>query len=196
MPDTESQPIPKTQLLSEPTLSRALEAAYGMDQGSSRKLIGALRIWHPYGTIGPLPVEGMNIDGALEFGNESPDGGLLPLSKRIRTFTEEVEGSDPLVAEARKWIEQARILLFLGFGFNRQNMQLIGPMNAQVVQGVYATTYEMSGSDNRIIQAQIKELLRGSAGNEINVPITPANFTCRKLLSEFGRAIQSGQHAP
>jgi hypothetical protein len=73
-------------------------------------------------------------------------------------------------------------------------MELIKPTNAQIVQGVYATTYQMSGSENRIIQAQIKELLRGPDETETDLLITPANFTCSKLLGEYGRAIQFGQH--
>jgi hypothetical protein len=87
----------------------------------TQKTLVRLKVIRPYGRIGPLEWQG---DGGIPFGgtDESLYEAVTAMSN-IRTFTDQIEGS-PVLGDINKPLEDAQLLVILGFGFHQQNMQL------------------------------------------------------------------------
>jgi hypothetical protein len=100
----------------------SLERIFGIDRDWARRLARRLKVIHPYGSLGSLPWE--NQPGALPFGAQVND--LEPVAERIRTFTEQLEDPELQEAIATATTEADRVV-FLGFGFHRQNVELLKP---------------------------------------------------------------------
>ena len=113
------------------------------------------------------------------------------LADRIKTFTEQI-GDEEAVRAPRKWLSEASAILFLGFGFNDQNMKLIKPHNSRGSQKVYATAAGMFDPDVAVARAGIVEMLELRGATDSNVFPVRTDLTCARLLQEYGRIIQAG----
>jgi hypothetical protein len=78
----------------------ALKTYYGVDETQATAITATLRIFHPYGTVGPLAQQGHS---GVRFGAEKQGEGLLALSRSIQTFSERIEDNDDL-QNAREWV--------------------------------------------------------------------------------------------
>jgi hypothetical protein len=145
-------------------------------------LMKGLNIYHPYGSVGDLPWQSGE---GIEFGAEADEFGrlLLKSSSGIRTFNEEVEDRTK-IEEIRNAISAANRVIFLGFHFHPQNMDLIKPPIGSSATGevpiAYATAFHRSSSDLRIIEAQIVQL-RTFSGVCID-----KSWDCAGIFREFG----------
>ena len=91
---------------------------------------------------------------------------LVELSGEIRTFNEQLEDKDELAA-VRQQVRNANRIVFLGFHFHHQNMDLLktsGPPAGGIVN-VYATALDRSDADKRKIAGQIHQMLADRGGN-------------------------------
>jgi hypothetical protein len=68
------------------------------------------------------------------------------MSDRIRTFTEQI-ADDSLQTTIHDRISNAETLLFLGFSFHEQNMQLIRPSSECQAKQVLGTAFGISESN-------------------------------------------------
>src|SRR5262249_35238317 len=154
--------------------------AFGLPSGEGMKIVAErLNIWHPYGTVGALPGVSAKVQCVKEFGGDPSESQLVDLSDGIRTFTEEIRDQDQALKGGREWIEQAAIVLFLGFGFHAQNMKLITPTKRSGFKNVYATVHGMSTTDNLAVQAQIALLLNcGESNHDANARIHRYGSNC------------------
>jgi hypothetical protein len=138
----------------------AIRIAYGATQDEAENLAKRLKVMHPYGTVGPLPWQG---EAAIPFGQVTDDAEtLLALSKNIRTYTEKVEEGDS-VADIRREVARAHVIVFLGFAFHDMNMALLSPpetINDTVRQRIYATAFDFSPFDASRLQITLKNMLR------------------------------------
>jgi hypothetical protein len=144
------------------------------------ELMKGLNIYHPYGSVGDLPWQ--SGDG-IEFGGEFDVAGLLKSSSRIRTFNEEVE-DNAKIKEIQDAMCAASRVIFLGFHFHAQNMDLIKPADAQdgtANQEAYSTAIHRSSSDVRHISQQISKTGRF---REARVYIS-SDWDCAGLFREF-----------
>ncbi len=73
-------------------------------------------------------------------------GLLSQLSGLIRTFTERVE-DEASVADMHRLVEEARVIVFLGFGFNKTNLDLLEAKNPTNPKRVYGTAHGISEGD-------------------------------------------------
>jgi hypothetical protein len=139
-------------------LFHAIQAWSLKNEQEIAELMKGLNIYHPYGSVGDLPWQSGE---GIEFGSEANEFRLLESSSRIRTFNEEVEDKTK-IEEIRKAIATANRVIFLGFHFHPQNMDLIKPSIAPSVTAdipmAYATAFHRSSSDLRIIETQIARL--------------------------------------
>jgi hypothetical protein len=106
-------------------LFSALRDYYKLSADDAANITNAIDIYHPYGSVGPLPWQNMKL-GSI-FGAWPQPHDLLVASERIRTFT---EGTDPDASEIiaiRECMRSASRVVFMGFAFHRLNMQLISP---------------------------------------------------------------------
>jgi len=108
-------------------LTETISAAYNVDLASAEEVVGRLNIIHPYGTLGALPTvaqaEGY---GVLPFGAElSSDIDWIGIAnENIRTYTEQ-QHEPTTIKRIHDAIAHAASMVFLGFGFNNQNLDLM-----------------------------------------------------------------------
>ncbi|MBV1691019.1 hypothetical protein KRR38_25905 [Novosphingobium sp. G106] len=63
-------------------------------------------------------------------------------TQQIKTFTEEPESGHG--ARVRSVMAAADVIVFLGFQFHRQNMEILFPRGQQPAKRIYGTTFGMS----------------------------------------------------
>jgi hypothetical protein len=167
---------------------KSLQLSFGVTSERAAELITSkLVIHHPYGKIADLIWEAHN---GLHLGGDPHDRynvDLELLSHNIRTFNEEVEGS-PKLDECKRFLSEARNVVFLGFHFHDQNVALISPHHAQrtTTQHVYASTFGRSPPE--------KERIAGQVGEMLGPPYSLAQVhldieDCRQLLADYGTTI-------
>jgi hypothetical protein len=140
-------------------LLHALQHMFHVSDVKAKELMTSLKIFHPYGKVAPLPWEEV---GGLAFGGD-PHGeepNLPELYNNIRTFNEEVEEGAEL-QELRKLLTAGRRVIFLGFHFHQQNMDLIRLAEKPEMRGseraLYATVLGREAPEVKIIREQIEK---------------------------------------
>jgi hypothetical protein len=152
-------------------ISLALQAIYNMPSAKASEFASGVKIVHPYGTLGPL----------TDFGkcpSDSPSGG------QIRAFTEGVSGDATTERMGEFWLSAERIV-FLGFAFHSQNMQLFsakGNPNA-TYQG---TSLGLSAASIDAAVNRIDKLLGTVAPRLLREQSPLRPLTCAELLAEEG----------
>jgi len=161
-------------------LTHAIRSLYGIPLEEAEEIIGTLEIYHPYGSLGPLATR-KNPNG-LRFGAEIDGEKALKIAENIRTFNEEVEDQDQLKKIAAA-MSNARYLVFLGFGFHRQNMRLITADPKPQVARTICTAKGISDDDCDEVRQRVGGLIssRASKGN-VRVLNTA---TCCDLFRQF-----------
>lgn len=172
-------------------LIRAVSVYFRIPMSEAQKIVSKVEILHPYGSIGPLDDSGPE---SAVFGDNEAD--LVAVTKRILTFSESVEDDD-LVQNTKRLIRESETLVFLGFAFHEQNMDLLGDElpkqeKKSAVRRVYATTFGMSASDMQVVKAQIAHLLRGRPQKERDdYTIEMFSGKCRDLFAEYWRSLSA-----
>ncbi len=163
---------------------RAVAAVYQMPLEEAAEFVDAnLKVFHPYGSIGPLPRRGIN--GAIPFGMEfgyEPQR-LLDISKGIRTYNEQVEDGENLHA-LREALSFADAVVFFGFAFRPQNVELLAPGMPTKVQRIYGTAIGISPPDCEVVEHQLREALDARPAA---VYLRP-DLNCGALLDQFSRS--------
>jgi hypothetical protein len=173
-------------------LINSLVNYYGIYQEEARGLLNfSLRIFHPYGQVGRLPWQ-LDDNQGVEFGGTQQVINLLNIVKQIKTFTERVEEEKTLTL-IRQSVVEAEVIVFLGFAFADQNMELLNPGKPSNVKKVFATAYGMSDHDAQDVAAEIARLLgRPQIGHRIwqNIEIDVRNdLTCAGLFRGYSRSM-------
>jgi hypothetical protein len=168
----------------------ALAAAYAISQEDAQKIVGEkLRIAHPYGTIGPLPWR----DKGLMLGGDEQGQRLAELSAGIQTYTERIEDGD-LVTDMRRMVAEAEVIVFLGFGFHKQNMELLttpkGTKPSPWRPAIYATALGISGVGRGVVTARINEMVAHSHTMPECVDLHD-NRDCAKLIDHYALVLVS-----
>jgi hypothetical protein len=139
--------------------------AYNIQQTEAASLVKRLTIWHPYGTIAPLDTQ--DNSGVAYGDNESVSAQPFHLAPRIQTFTEEHKNNAMLDA-IRTRICAAEIVVFLGFSYYKQNLQLIEPDGPTMIRWILGTasacltatdmwwSKNASGRGPRVIHPELK----------------------------------------
>ncbi|CAN7703504.1 hypothetical protein [Mesorhizobium sp. LjNodule214] len=161
---------------------------FGLESEEAGQLVERVRIYHPYGTIGRLPWQDDG-KGSVEFGAED-SFDLLALSKQIKTFTEGTDPESSEIVALRRDLDEAETVVFLGFGFDTLNMQLIEPKRGvageQVVKAYYATAVGLSESDVEIVKGELAHLCTAHA-TALNIR---NDLYCYKLFEEFRLSLE------
>lgn len=170
----------------------SLQKYYGVDSGRAANLISKLEIIHPYGSIGLLPFEGG--PSVVPYGARLDEAALIKAAGRIRTFTEQLKEEDSLRA-IHESVLRAETIVFLGFGFHPQNMELLDVGAGSSVRRAFATSYCCSNGDIEVFVRQIRamlgdEFMPGGTFNGYEVDVrVPYGLKCADLLSEYSRSI-------
>ncbi len=165
-------------------LTCELMRSYHIDRKEAAKLVSRLAIWHPYGTIAPLDTQEPN--GVAYGDNESVSGRCFHLAARIKTFTEKHEDR-AMIDAIRARIRAAETVVFLGFGFDKQNLELIEPDGPTNVNWMVGTGYALSDSARNVVEQ--KHLAHWDKGDppKIEVP----HMKCTELLKYYRMSLSA-----
>jgi hypothetical protein len=112
-------------------LAETIATAYDVKLQQAETIVDNLNIIHPYGTLGALPTTAIpNGPDVLPFGpilDETVDWVEIA-SRNIRTYTEQ-RHEPATIKRIHDAVAQAESLIFLGFGFNNQNLDLLRVAN-------------------------------------------------------------------
>jgi hypothetical protein len=165
-------------------IEHALQAYYQIDQNAARQVVDSIPILHPYGTVGSLPWQGRSISAS--FGEEVVDPvRLLRVSSAIKTFTEREEDPDAL-ASIKSAISEATTIVFLGFAYHKQNLELLKPPRDHTFKRVFGTTMGFSRPDQQTLKA---ELLAWARRHDPQLQVELLNNSCSLLFSEYWRSL-------
>ena len=100
-------------------LLQSLAGLYGIEPNNALEVMKSASGLHPYGEIGAPSWCG----GKLDFYGSDISGSVVQASKRLLTYT---EGTLPdVVKEIRTVVQRAETIVFLGFAFHAQNIELL-----------------------------------------------------------------------
>lgn len=138
-------------------LTLALSRYYGEDTGSIRQALASLKIVHPYGQVGGLTWQG---GVTVPFGGEA-EGHLRSVADDILTFTESANSG--VTSEVKGLIEGAETLVFMGFGYLPQNVELLTGRQRSNAKRVFYTTKGVSKNDSDFVDDDLERILRKEA---------------------------------
>ncbi len=119
-------------------LTQALAKGFALSNEEAAELVGNMTIVHPYGTVGDLPPK----QSPLPFGTAEWQSKVDDLVGRIRTYS---EASDDTYHSAKEIIRQTETLIFLGFGFLPQNMDILQPGEGRSsIDRIFATALNVA----------------------------------------------------
>jgi hypothetical protein len=168
----------------------ALQNYWDCDQAEAVELLSHLKIFHPYGVVGHLPWS--HKQPAAEFGVEKYGPlRLLNYAAGIKTFTEKIDESSGEIASMRKRVLDAERIVFLGFAFHDDNMELIAASDAIERQvphtHYYATAHGLSASDCSNIKKALRRLKKhGGTFNDKYFRVNK-DVKCAGLFDEYSR---------
>lgn len=170
----------------EQILYHGLQRSHRLSADLAAKVVSRIQIIHPYGWIGrPAWLSGMGTP--LPFGGRY--GSRLPeLASNIHTLTEGHNTAEERAALS-DLMTSARRIVFLGFGFHPQNMNLIAcePRLDRADPTVLATAYGVPHGQREVFQRRIRTSL-GLVGPD--KPILGESVTTTDgFLAEYGIAL-------
>lgn len=171
----------------EQYLHLAIQNYYGHTPQESASILNKLEIHHPYGQVGTLPWQ--SAQTPLDFGETPGPGPLLHTADGIKTFAEGTQSDDPAFQRLTHIMATARRVVFLGFAFHRQNIDLLFPATAPTRSDsprcVYGTALNLSASD----VGDIVEQVTTRAGITTSNIKLGNSLTCAGLFREYWRSL-------
>jgi len=168
-------------------LINAIQNYYYIDSEQAAELVRGIEIYHPYGTVGTLPW--YDQEHAIAFGAEPSPDQLLDLAGQTKTFTEGTDPSSSDIEEIRAKVAAAQIILFLGFAYHPQNVDLVSSAPSLSLPKrqafCYGTAMHISESNCELIAHELAGIL--------NVPMSHialrSDLTCGELFREYWRSL-------
>ena len=119
----------------------------------------------------------------MAFGAEDYSDGMAPnFVASLKTYDEQID--DQAVLETiRSELDKAERVVFLGFHFHDQNMELLTIPTPKVRKQIYATSVERSDTDLTVIQGQIHTALKHLAPDWTSSILKRQD--CRGLFKEY-----------
>lgn len=161
----------------------ALSRLYDLEWSNAVEIADKMTVIHPYGSIGRLPSAMAGY--SLEFG-ETRIHDFLPLAQNIKTFTERVieEATTRKLAEM---IRAARTIVFLGFGYHKQNLDLLGKGGFPQAPRIMGTAVGLADTAKSIVQSRLGQVFATTHGFQPNAMLEDKN--CRQFLEEYSLAL-------
>lgn len=144
-------------------LRESIINAYRVERQVAHDIVQSLNIIHPYGTLGELTLDGYGAGkGLLAFGPELDRAtGLLNIAENIRTYTQQAHDVDK-VERIHEAIADCKNLVFLGFGFNNQNLDLLRVKHTfsgdAFPKNIYSTGYGLYQQVDATLKRRILDL--------------------------------------
>jgi hypothetical protein len=137
--------------------SLALSRYYGEESAVTHLALRSLQILHPYGQVGAMPWQD---DITVPFGGQ-PDGLLRRVADEILTFTESARAG--VTEQVKQLVASAETLVFMGFGFLPQNVELLTARNRSNARRVFYTTKGISAGDTEFVNDDLETIVNKPA---------------------------------
>ncbi len=135
----------------------AISALYAVDFPLACKLADEnFQVLYPYGSLGKLTCFSGNYSDGHAFGD---DGGpsLDTMAERIRLFTEPADQPNEERQTITATMQDAETVIFLGFGYHRQNIELLQvPKPNSPLRHVTGTAYGLSQKSQEITKVRLR----------------------------------------
>lgn len=170
-------------------LYHAVQKLLSLSADDAARVASGVQILHPYGSVGPLRWQSPG--RFVDFGDDQLyTSHLRKAAENVQTFTERVS-DEALLQELRTEMGTARRIVFLGFGFHNQNMDLLRPETTANAAEVFATTFDQSEPDRGVTRELVLRCLSGSqAGRYPEDSYVSDGSTARDFIAKFGRYLQ------
>ena len=161
------------------------QRVYDLSEAESAVVCNDLRIYHPYGSLGPLPQQGAT--AAIPYGGKLDPQRLVDMASRIQTYSEAVdEMTQPGFVASD--LRAAKRLVFLGFGFWPQNVRILGAgASKRATLRCYATTEGIRSPRLELIRSSLSAVMQVEAPNGLF--FDHVSDTCEALWNEYGEVI-------
>jgi hypothetical protein len=173
-------------------LLHSLQKLYGMPEEEASSILDDLRIIHPYGLVSELRSR-MCPDG-LPFGcTDGLNLDYVSLAGNIKTYTEQVAAAD-LLSNIEAEMRKAECLVFLGFAYHSQNMQLLKPGRAMPHKPVFGTAYKMSSADTDVVSHQISQFFTPNMTTQMRADLIRLEnkLTSADLFDNYAKSLTGG----
>ena len=156
---------------------------YALDAPRAREILSTAKIFHPYGMVAPHPEIA---NGGTGFGN-TMNLAWKQMSNQIRTFTEEMTDTDQL-GRMRDEIARAGTLVFLGFGFHKQNIALLAEQNSLGTKRIFGSAFGVSNADLKVVKSRILPLFKQNDQGPLvhgSTAMKMDKLKCSPLMDEY-----------
>jgi hypothetical protein len=161
-------------------LANAIRNFHGfnkMDFQTAFDISQKVKIFHPYGTVGSV----RSLQGDARFGDvESLSRRCRAALNDIKTYTERALDQN-LVVKIKEAMKNCETLIFLGFAFHKQNMDLLRPVDGISSKNVFTTAFGVSEEDALVVRAKIASLYR----NEMSRPLSRKTDRSIRILRDM-----------
>ncbi len=141
----------------EEFLAKSLVSRFDIERSRAEAAVARCRIVHPYGQVGEFQP---GQEGHVAFG-DADQRHLVATAASIRTFTEAM--ADDVAATVKEYVSRAETLVFMGFGWLPQNIQLLQAGGITKASKVFATTMKMDIGELSVVASKINAILNRSA---------------------------------
>lgn len=161
----------------------AIASLYAIEPEQAKYVVDTLKIFRPYGSVGPLrlPSNGVGIC----YGEEVDTNVFLNLCDGIKTYNEQIE-DETILHNIKNEISKANQIVFLGFGFHTQNMEILTPKKPGNVRQVLCTVKGLSAPNIDSVKQRIEPLV----GPSVNINHAGSAAGCAEFFQEFQMALQ------
>lgn len=151
-----------------------------------------LKVYHPYGSIGPLPWQEEEGSPGIHYGANLDDHrSIQDIGESLRIFTETIEENDEINCIRDAMLNASKIV-FLGFSFLQQNIDLIRPRTRSKVEQIWATSLGMSAWDTDAAQTAVSNMLNGSNSSEFRgFRMNSQPLTAGQFMAQAGNSLRS-----
>jgi hypothetical protein len=174
----------------EEFLTTSVMRRFAIDRTQALAVVARCRIIHPYGQVGTyFPGN----EGHIPFG-ECEDADLTKVAAGIKTFTESME--QEIGDEVKDSIARAETIVFMGFGWLPQNMELLHATDRVTsANEIFATTKGMADGEIAIVEDLLDRMLRRDrhgAEKKRSAYFTYHKGDCKALMSDCWLRLTSG----
>lgn len=169
----------------EQYLYYVLQQYYRINSSEAEEIIRRLSIVHPYGMIGNLPW--LNHTNSAEFGEHLHASKLSSISDSIRTFTESVD--DGIKEAIKKVLKDSLRIVFLGFGYHQQNIDLLTVEEGNNIKELLGTAYKIPSAERVYVDKSLYKAF--PAIKRDHSEFTLESSLAAEMLSTNRRRLQS-----
>ncbi|MCW1384715.1 hypothetical protein OLX02_18010 [Novosphingobium sp. KCTC 2891] len=167
-------------------LPHALVMAYGLTLKEAQAIVAQhLVILHPYGSVGRLPWQ-LGQDAQAEWAGSEQPWNIHAIANQIRTCSERLADRE-WTGRLRRSVAEAKRIVFLGFGFHPQNLDLLFDRTISHNPDVLASIHGLPASNRPLLARQIKRL----CGLEFDDLLTLENARAFETLRDHALMLES-----